>query len=106
MSDRKEAIVREELAFGASGLPVIWQGMQGSYAPSDKCWTHLSTKRNLKRDSLGHGKNSRLIEVVCKYQGNEVFSMHLLTSYIYFTNLQMVFIKPFFSFNFLIENSS
>ena len=32
MSDRKEAIVREELAFEASGLPVIWEGKQGSYA--------------------------------------------------------------------------
>ncbi len=32
MSERKEAIVREELAFDATGLPVIWQGTQGSYA--------------------------------------------------------------------------
>ena len=37
MSEGKEAIVREELAFGASGLPVIFQGTQGSYALRDKC---------------------------------------------------------------------
>ena len=37
MSERKEAIVREELAFDASGLPVIRQGiMPGSYALRDK----------------------------------------------------------------------
>ena len=37
-------------------------------------------KRSLKRDTLGHGNNSRLIEVVCTHEGNDVFSMHLLTS--------------------------
>ena len=37
MSEGKEAIVREELAFGASGLPVVRQGMLGSYALMDKC---------------------------------------------------------------------
>ena len=31
-SEWKKAIVREELAFGASGLPVVQQGRQGSYA--------------------------------------------------------------------------
>jgi hypothetical protein len=36
MSEGKEAIVREELAFDASGLPVIRQGMPGSYALRDK----------------------------------------------------------------------
>src|SRR3989338_11603886 len=34
----------------------------------------------LKRDTLGHGNNSRLIEAVCTPQGNEVFSTRLLTS--------------------------
>ncbi len=28
----KEAIVREELVFGATGLPVVQKGRQGSYA--------------------------------------------------------------------------
>jgi hypothetical protein len=32
MSERKEVIVREELAIDASGPPVIRQGKQGSYA--------------------------------------------------------------------------
>ena len=31
-SEWKEALVREEQAFGASGPPVVQQGMQGSYA--------------------------------------------------------------------------
>jgi hypothetical protein len=37
MPERKEAIVREELAFDASGRPVIRQGRPGSYALRDKC---------------------------------------------------------------------
>ena len=37
MSERKDAIVREELAFAASGLPAVRQGIaQGSYAVWDK----------------------------------------------------------------------
>ena len=37
MSEGKDHLVREERWFGASGLPVIRQGMQGSYALRDKC---------------------------------------------------------------------
>ena len=37
MSEGKEVIVREELAFEASGQPVIQQGRPGSYALEDKC---------------------------------------------------------------------
>ena len=51
MSERKDPIVREELGFGASGLPVIWQGTQGSYALSDKSWMHLSSKLPSKIDT-------------------------------------------------------
>ena len=37
MSKGKEAIVREELAFAASGVPVVRQGIvPGSYAVWDK----------------------------------------------------------------------
>ena len=36
VSERKEAIVREELAFGASSLPVIRQSRPGSHALMDK----------------------------------------------------------------------
>ena len=37
MSEGKEAIIREELAFAASGLPVVRQGIvPGSYAVRDK----------------------------------------------------------------------
>ena len=36
-AERKDAIVREELAFGATGLPVVRQGITpGSYALRDK----------------------------------------------------------------------
>ena len=62
MSERKEAIVREELAFDASGLSVIWQGMPSSYALMDKCWKHLSTKPFLKRDIIELPQNRGLIE--------------------------------------------
>lgn len=37
MSERNKVIVREELTLDASGLPVIRQGMQGSYALKGKC---------------------------------------------------------------------
>ena len=37
MSDGKGVIVREELALDASGLSVIRQGKQSSYALRDKC---------------------------------------------------------------------
>ena len=50
ISERKDLLVREERGFDATGLPVIWQGKQGSYALTDKCWKHLSTKLSLKRD--------------------------------------------------------
>ena len=80
VSERKDLLVREERRSVASGLPVVWQGTPGSYAIGDKCWTHLSMKRSLKIDTLGHGQNSRLIEAVCTYQGNEVLSTRLLTS--------------------------
>ena len=43
-------------------------------------------KRPVKRNPLGHGNNSRLIEAMCKHQGNEVFSMRSLTSTIRMLN--------------------
>ena len=36
MSEGKDLLVREEQRFGATGRPVIFQGMQGSYALRDK----------------------------------------------------------------------
>ena len=33
MPEGKEALVREERASGATGLPVVLQGRPGSYAP-------------------------------------------------------------------------
>ena len=36
MSERKDFLVREERKFEATGLPVILQGKQGSYALEDK----------------------------------------------------------------------
>ena len=54
---------------------------------------HLSMKHALKRDTLGHGNNSRLIEAMCTHQGNEVFSMRLLTSTTYIpADFHMAFI--------------
>ena len=52
ISEGKGLLVREERRLEATGLPVVWQGMQGSYALGDKCWKHLSTKRSSKRDIL------------------------------------------------------
>lgn len=37
MSEGKKALVREEQVFEASGVPVVLQGMLGSYAFLDKC---------------------------------------------------------------------
>ena len=41
---------------------------------------HLSMKHPLKIDTLGLRNNSGLIEAMCKHEGNDVFSMRLLTS--------------------------
>ncbi len=54
----KDPPVREERGFGASGLPVVMSRL-GSYALSDKCWKHLSTKRTAKRNNISRSKRLR-----------------------------------------------
>lgn len=76
--------------------------LPGSYAISDKCWTHLSMKHTLKWDTLGHGKNSRLIEVRCAHEGNDVLSLHLLTPISFLLNRKFIYGFHHFFFNIII----